>query len=241
MLGTVLNVAGILIGGGVGLVRRRPLSVAQDSFCKVSLAAFTVYYGLRLTWQSLSGSPLHMLRQLGITVLALMLGSLTGRLLRFQRMSNRLGREAKQKLEAAQHRTERRASETFQACTILFCAAPLGIVGALEEGLTSSYYYPLVVKGVMEGLVTMGFAGLLSWGALLAALPVLAFQGSITLLSSQWLRPFLEAHQLTDSVNATGGLLIFSTALVMLGLKKIALADYLPSLVFAPLLTWIWR
>ena len=49
------------------------------------------------------------------------------------------------------------------------------------------------------------------------------------------------SHGVTDSINATGGLLVFSVALVILELKKIELADYLPSLVFAPLLTWVWK
>jgi uncharacterized membrane protein YqgA involved in biofilm formation len=33
------------------------------------------------------------------------------------------------------------------------------------------------------------------------------------------------------------GLLVFSVALVLLNIKKVELADYLPSLLFAPLLT----
>jgi len=53
--------------------------------------------------------------------------------------------------------------------------------------------------------------------------------------------PFLAAHELTASVNAVSGLLVFSVALVMLGLKKIELTDYLPSLAVAPLLTWLFR
>jgi len=76
---------------------------------------------------------------------------------------------------------------------------------------------------------------------MLAALPVLAFQGTLTLVCAQFLKPFLEAHGLIDPVNAAGGLLVFSVALVILELKKIELADYLPSLAFAPLLTWVCR
>jgi len=68
----------------------------------------------------------------------------------------------------------------------------------------------------------------------------LALQGTITLLCLR-AAPQLEAHGLLNSINAAGGLLVFSVALVMLGLKRIELADYLPSLLFAPLLTWIWR
>jgi hypothetical protein len=123
---------------------------------------------------------------------------------------------------------------------VLFCAAPLAILGSVQDGL-SGYCYPLAVKAVMDGLATMGFVLLFRWGVLFAALPVLAFQGTITLLCAQLLKPFLEAHRLVDSVNAAGGLLVFCVALVILELKKIELADYLPSLAFAPLLTWLLR
>ena len=41
---------------------------------------------------------------------------------------------------------------------------------------------------------------------------------------------------LLDSINGTGGMLVFCIALIILELKKIELADYLPSLVFAPLI-----
>src|SRR5512137_858735 len=77
MIGTALNVAGILIGGVTGLVRRKPLSPANESFFKVGLGVFTVFYGLRLTWISVNGTFLQVLKQLLIAVLALMLGKMT--------------------------------------------------------------------------------------------------------------------------------------------------------------------
>jgi len=36
-------------------------------------------------------------------------------------------------------------------------------------------------------------------------------------------------------------MLVFCVALIILELKKVELADYLPSLLIAPLLTWLWR
>ena len=60
-------------------------------------------------------------------------------------------------------------------------------------------------------------------------------EATITLLAAQ-LQPFLRQQELLDSVNATGGLLVFSLALVILEIKKVELADYLPSLVLAPML-----
>jgi uncharacterized membrane protein YqgA involved in biofilm formation len=240
MLGTILNVGGIVAGAGVGLAWRHPLSRARESFFKVSLGVLTVFYGLRLTWLSLNPPFLQILKQLLIAVLALSLGKMAGRLCGLQKLSNHLGRRARDQIAAARPGDPERFAAGFKTCAALFCAAPLGLLGAVQDGL-SAYAYPLGVKAVMDGLAAMGFVALFGWGVMLAAVPVLAVQGSITLLCAQVLKPFLEAHALVDSVNAVGGLLVFSVALVILGLKKIELADYLPSLAVAPLLTWLWR
>ena len=240
MIGTALNVAGILIGGVAGLTRQKLLAPAHESYVKVALGAFTVFYGLRLTWISLNGSLPQVLKQLLIAVLALMLGKVTGRLLRLQKMSNRLGRDARERIAAAKPADPRRLSEGFKTCAALYCAAPLAILGSVQDGL-SGYYYPLALKAVIDGLATMGFIRLFGWGVMLAAVPVLAFQGTLTLVCAQFLKPVLETPGLVDSVNAVGGLLVFCVALVILELKRIELADYLPSLAFAPLLTWVLR
>lgn len=243
MIGTLLNVAGIFIGGVIGLARKKALPAQVESFFRVALAAFTVFSGLRLTWMSLNGSAGHVLKQLLIAILAMMLGKLIGHLLRLQKLSNHLGQIAREHISNASPGSPTRASDGFKTCAALFCAAPLGILGAIQDGF-SGYFYPLAIKGVMEALATLGFISLFGWGVMLAALPVLAFQGSITLICAQFLKPFLQTHGpagLMDSVNVVGGLLVFSVALVILGLKRIELADYLPSLVIAPLITWVWR
>jgi len=236
LIGTLLNVAGILIGGIVGLIRRKPLSVAQESWFKIAIGAFTVFYGLRLTWSSLSGSLGHAIKQLIIAVLALMLGKITGRLFHLQKASNRLGQKAKEMITAASATGRPQTADGFKTCTLLYCAAPLGILGSVSDGL-SGYFYPLAVKAVIDGLATLGFIRMFGWGVLLAALPVLAFQGTITLGCAQLAQTFAQHQDLVSSVNSVAGLLVFAVALVILQLKKIELADYLPSLLFAPLLT----
>src|SRR2546425_915862 len=111
MIGTALNVAGILIGGIVGLTRGKPLPPANEAFFKVTLGAFTVFYGLRLTWMSLSSGPwVQMLKQLLIAVLALMIGKWIGRLAHLQNLSNRLGQAARQRIEAARPGDPRRVN-----------------------------------------------------------------------------------------------------------------------------------
>jgi uncharacterized membrane protein YqgA involved in biofilm formation len=106
------------------------------------------------------------------------------------------------------------------------------------DGL-SGYFYPLAIKAIMDGLATMGFAVPFRWGPTLAALPVLAFQGSIALLTRLVLQR-LGPGEAVDMMNAVSGFLVFTVALVILQIKRIGLADYLPSLVVAPLLArWL--
>lgn len=238
MLGTILNVAGILIGGVAGLVITRQPSPATQLALKVSMGAFAVFIGLRLTWFSLNGGFLPILKQLVIVLLALILGKLAGRLLHLQKASNRLGQYARQRLAQTKPGDPQRFSDGFNTCALLFCAGPLAIIGAVPDGL-SGQWQPLAIKALMDGLATMGFVSIFGWGPMLSALPVFAYQGTITLCVQQ-MAPFLKTHLLLDSVNAAGGLLVFCVALVILELKKIELADYLPSLAFAPLITWLW-
>ncbi len=241
MIGTILNVAGILVGSVTGLMWSTRLSPTREAFFKVTLGALTVFYGLRLTWLSLNGPWQVMLKQLLITILALIVGKLVGKLLHLQKMSNRLGQQARERIAAARPGTPNLAGMGFKTCSVLFCATPLGIVGAIEDGLShSAYFYPLAIKGVIDGLATIGFTAIFGAGVMLSALPVLAWQGTVTLVGAQYLEPFLRANGLSDSVHAVAGLLVFSVALVILNLKKIELADYLPSLAVAPVMTWLW-
>ena len=112
-------------------------------------------------------------------------------------------------------------------------------VAALQDGLAGNFK-PLAVKAAMDGLATMAFVTLFGWSVMLSVFPLMAWQGTLALLA-QMAQPWLANHALLDPLNATAGLLVFCVALIVLELKKIELADYLPSLVFAPLLTWILR
>jgi uncharacterized membrane protein YqgA involved in biofilm formation len=236
ILGTLLNVGAIVLGGFAGLLMRKQPSAGTQSFFKVALGAATVYFGLRLTWASINGSFGHALKQLGIVLLALSLGNLIGKLLRLQNASNRIGTLTRGRMARATPENRERFNDGFLVCSLLFCAAPLGILGSIENGLDHDYFFPLAIKAVMDGLATLSFAAMFGWGVTLSSVPVLIFQGTVTLLCANWLAPFLQAHGLTDSVNATGGLLIFCVALLIFEVRKVPVTDYLPSLIVAPLL-----
>jgi hypothetical protein len=236
VVGTILNVFGILAGGLAGLWRKTPMAASTQGLLKLWLGFATVLCGFWLIWRGLDGLTFpRMLRLLVIVLVSMMVGRALGRLLRLQRASNHLGRYARDRLEAAKPDRPLPFAEAFHACAIVFCAAPLGIVGALVDGL-SNLWAPLVVKAIMDGLATMGFVSLFGRASMAAALPVLAFQGTLALCARVFLRPWLETHGLIGPILATAGVLMFAMALVVLESKRIELADYLPSLAAAPLL-----
>jgi uncharacterized protein len=242
MIGTILNAAGILLGGILGLMLRRQLTNATQVGLKGALGVLVIFVGLKTTWTSLGGGFWLVLKQLAIVILALTLGRLTGRLLHLQKSLNFLGQYAKERFAKAGTDKSQRWSEGFITCTILFCVGPMAILGAIQDGL-SGHWQTLGAKAVMDGLATMAFVGTFGWGAILAVVPVVAYQGTIS-LAAKSLAPFFQDPAnapLLAALNATGGLLVFCIALIILELKKIELADYLPSLAWAPFLAWLWK
>ena len=240
MIGAFLNATGILLGGLFGLARRGPLSARAQIFFRNVLGALTVFFALRLVWLNVNGTFLSCLKQLFVAALAIVLGSLLGKLLRLQTMSNRLGRYATRLLSFEDAGSPRKMADGFCACTILFWAAPLGLLGAVADGL-SGYFYLLAVKAVMDGLAMISFVKMFRWPAALSAIPVFALLNAITLACRLYARPFLEARQLLDSVNAAAGLAACAVALVIFETRKVELANFLPSLAVAPLLTWLLK
>ena len=236
MIGTLINAACIVIGGIVGKLAANAVGPAAQQRIRLLLAVATIYVASEMIWTGLNGGFLRGLGQLGIAFLSLILGNATGMVLRLQRGLNRLGEFAKQAMAGADQ-SDNRFNEGFITCTILFCVGPMAILGAIEDGLGGNFKI-LAVKGCMDGLATVGFTAMFGVGCALAVVPVVAYQGTITLCAGA-LKPLLDAAML-DSIRVTGGLLVFTIVVVILNLRKVPLANYLPALVFAPLLTRWW-
>lgn len=204
------------------------------------MAALSVYVGFGMVWAGLHAPLQHSAKQLGIALVALSLGSLAGSLLRWQRGLSGLAAWGWRRYEQAVPPVPdaRRFGEGFVTCTLLFCAGPLSIQGALQDGLDDQWR-PLALKGAIDGLATMGLVATYGWSPLLAALPVLAYQGALT-LGARTLTPWIQDTAQRDSLNVTGGLLVACVAVVILNTRKVPLANYLPALVIAPLLTHWW-
>lgn len=181
---------------------------------------------------------IHIPKQVLMTLLALVIGNAIGMLLGLQNRLNAVGEYARRTMSRSAEGGNR-FSDGFVTCTLLFCIGPMAIIGSIEDGLNGNFRV-LALKSVMDGIAAMAFAKTFGPGVLLSALPVLAYQGSIT-LAAKSLSGIKETHpEMFHAMDAAGGLLVVCISVVILEIRKVPLANYLPALIVAPFLAWWW-
>tara|TARA_A100001037_G_scaffold189863_1_gene170011 strand:+ start:470 stop:1192 length:723 start_codon:yes stop_codon:yes gene_type:complete len=239
MTGTLLNVSLIIFGVLFYGVRRRELGHENQQLIRVMIAGLVLYTGFRLLWQGLSGTPLQHLGQLALVLVSMSLGKTLGSLMRLQEAFNQIAVFAKDQLQpAASDGSPPQKNAGFLVATGLFCLTPMAFIGGVVEGANHDHH-PLLIKSMMDGLAAISFTRQFGYGVILSAIPVLAFQGTLTLLTHA-LFSHLAHPGPAAALQATSGCLIFSVILLVFGIQKIRLADYLPCLVIAPSLASLW-
>lgn len=238
MIGTLINGGAIVLGGLLGRGTPWRLSARMEGRLKLVLGGAALLVGARAIWFGVTGEGFWAaaLRLVGLMV-GLMAGRAIGAALGLQAVINRAGQYARTRFDAAAGTVPVRFDEAFLAVTAVFCLAPLALVGPLLEGMHGDVL-PLLIKSAMDGTAMLTLGRTLGWGAVASALPVVAGQGMVGLLS-RWAAPALELHPAAAGVQAAGGFLLLAVALVVLGMSRVRMADYLPSLVLVPLIYWL--
>lgn len=248
-IGTLVNAATVVIGSLVGLALghrfpERTRTVVTDGLGLVTLliaASSAMAVGDPALIRSV-GSSAPVL----IVLASLLLGGIAGSLLRVEDRLEGLGghlqrlavRRAPAVDEAGRpvpaHPARERFVQGFVTSSLVFCVGPLTILGSLSEGLGDGPQQ-LFLKAALDGFASVAFAAAFGWGVTAAALVVLVVQGSLTVLGAV-LGNVVPAAGLA-ALTATGGLLLVGVGLRLLDLKQVKVADLLPALVVAPVLT----
>ena len=243
--GTLLNVTTVLVGSGIGVLLgnrlpQRTREVVTDGLGLVTLlvAALSAVSVRDRSLAHAVGSSAPTLIVLG----SVLVGGLVGSLLRLEDRLEQLGDLAQRRLGGRQSGPDReRFIEGFVLASLVFCVGPLTILGSLSDGLGHGIDQ-LALKSTLDGFAAVAFAASLGWGVALSAVTVLVVQGGLTLLG--WgLGDVLPAAQIA-ALTATGGVLLIGVALRLLRVRQIPVADLLPALVVAPVLTALvsaWR
>jgi len=234
-IGTALNVVAVVTGGLLGLIIQRDLAPATQGRLRSFIGLAIVIAGFHMIWTGLEPAGLgRAFGLIGTALLATMIGRPLGRLLHVQAGMNRLGRWAGTRFMQAREGRKIPFHDGFMACAILFCVGPLSVLGPLQEGLSGNFPV-LAVKAAMDGLAAFAFTRGFRSAVILAGIPLLALQGTLTLLALWLARSHLDPY-MVHSLNVTGGLLVVCATLLVFEVQKFEMGDYLPALLVAPLL-----
>lgn len=248
-LGTIINVVAILVGSAIGVLIGNRLPERTNRVVTDALGLVVLVLG-GLNVMSLTDDAFTSAVGPGATLLivlgALLVGGITGSLLRIESRLEGLGAWLQGKFSRAAASavdplgdpglaTARdRFINGFVDASLVFCIGPLAILGAFSDG-TGQGIDQLVLKSALDGFASLAFAASLGWGVAASALPVGLWQGALTVLAL--LVGSVMSDAAISALTATGGVLLLGVALRLLNIRAIAVGDMLPALVAAPLLT----
>ncbi len=222
LLGSFVNVLGILGGSVAGLLLGKLIPERIGTAVTRGIGLCVLYIGVSGT---LAGENALVL------IISMVLGVIVGELLRLDDRLNALGAAVERRF-TKDGKPKGRIAEGFITASLLYCVGAMAIVGSLESGLTGDHA-TLYAKTVLDSVSSVIYASTMGFGVALSAVPVLLYQGTITLCAS------LLAPLLTDTVinemKCAGSLLIVAMSFNMLGLTKIKVMNYVPA-VFFPIL-----
>ena len=236
-IGTVVNVAAVLVGTGIGVLlgnrlpeRTRDLVTDALGLVTLLIAATSAMAVLDsgLADEVGDAAPIQMV--LG----AMLSGGIVGSLLRIESRLEGFGGWLRTRLAGEGSAEARhRFIEGFVTASLIFCTGPLTILGSLNDGLGNGADQ-LFLKSALDFFAAMAFAAAFGWGVAASVIVVVGIQGSLTLVGLALGDVLPDPH--LAAITATGGLLLVGVALRLLRIREVPVADLLPALLVAPLL-----
>lgn len=235
MIGTLLNIATVLLGGILGLIFGARVPERLKATVVAGMGLFTIAIGVQMFLKT--ENPL-------IVLGALLIGALLGEWWKIEDRLQSLGQILEKRFskssdsqDANGESASSRFVRGFLTASLLFCVGPLTILGSIQDGLTGDYKL-LAVKSVLDGFASLAFASSLGVGVLFSSLVILVYQGGISLLAAQL--NAIATQSMMNEMTAAGGVILMGLAISsLLEIKKIRAGNFLPALAIAPLIVWI--
>ncbi len=221
MTGTLVNFLAIIAGGLVGIFFKNRLSAKIQLTIIQGLSLVVILIGLQMALQT---------DNILILLFSLVGGGISGELLKIENRLAKLGEKIKKDFQ----QDNSLFVQGFVQASLVFCVGAMAVMGAIQDGINHD---PTILynKAVLDGIAAVAFSASLGMGVIFSAIPVLVYQGGITILAS-WVEQFLTQAMITQ-MTATGGLLIIALGLNMLKITTIRVGNLLPALLLAILLS----
>ncbi len=221
MFGTIVNVIAIIVGTLLGLIFKKGIPDRAKETIFHAIGLVVILIGLKMAFQAKNELVL---------IISLIVGGVIGESIGIDSHLNRLG----EKLYQLAGSKESTFIEGFVTASLIYSIGAMATLGPLESGLTGNHQI-LYVKSTLDGVTSVLLGSTFGIGVAFAALPVLAYQGTVTLFAGV-LEGILTSEVVTY-LSATGGLLIAAIGINILFKKEIKVANLLPAIVVSVLVT----
>jgi uncharacterized membrane protein YqgA involved in biofilm formation len=231
-VGTLINIATILIGSSIGILAGSRLSRKSQNLITDILGLITALgaaSALSPLWSPIFKSTLPDGSPLLVILASMLIGGLIGSALDLESRLDALGENLRRRFKAS---SDSPFVEGFVSASLLFVIGPLAILGSVSDGMSQGIDQ-LILKSSLDFFAAMAFASTLGWGVAASAIPVAIYQGFWTVIGLA-AGSILSQYQV-DAMTICGGLMLVCIALRLLDIKKIAVANLLPALIVAPL------
>jgi len=222
MIGVLVNVITVIIGSCVGLLFKKGIPERVSNAAMTGLGACTLYIGIS---GSLCGENVLIL------IASIVLGVITGTLLGIDSAINRLARKAEEKFKKGTEQIS--IAEGLVTATLLFCVGSMTVTGSIQAGLTGDNTL-LYTKATLDLVSSAMLASTLGIGVLLATATVFVIQGALVLMAGL-IAPLMSTGAINE-MTCAGSILIMIIGTNLMGITKIKVADFLPAIVYAPVI-----
>lgn len=225
MISVFVNVGTVLLGGALGLLLKKGIPERISKAVMSAIGLCTVYIGID---GALKGNNTVVL------IVSMVFGTVVGNLIDIDRQIGRLGEWIEKKFSKKKTGGVSLA-EGFMTGSLLFCVGAMTVVGSLNAGLSGDHRL-IYTKSVLDMISSCMLASTLGAGVLFSAVFVLFYQGGLVLLSGL-LQNVLTDEALIAQINCAGSVMIIGLGLNILGITKLKVANFLPALLFVPLVS----
>ncbi|RQD56264.1 DUF554 domain-containing protein [Desulfonatronovibrio magnus] len=220
---TIVNACAIILGSLIGVLlgRNFPDRVRTIVYQGIGLSVLVIGIDMALKYDNIV-----------LVVFSVLLGAVTGELLRLDQRLTNLGNILKNRIKSR----DTGFTDGFVTASLIFCIGSMAILGSIDEGIRGERTI-LLTKSILDGFISIPLASTYGMGVLFSALPVLIYQGSITIAASQSQAFF--TPMIITQITAVGGLLIMGIGISLLDIKKVNVTNLLPSIVYVVFFAWI--
>ena len=222
MFGVIVNVITVILGSCIGLLFKKGIPEKVSTAAMVGLGACTLYIGIS---GSLCGENVL------IVIASIVLGVIAGTVLNIDGAVNRLAKAVETKFKKDNKGIS--LAEGLVTATLLFCVGSMTVTGSSQAGLTGDNSV-LITKATLDFVSSMMLASSLGLGVLLSSVSVLVIQGGLVLLAGL-IAPFMSTGAINE-MTCVGSILIIMIGTNLMGITKIKVADFLPAILFAPII-----